>query len=263
MQVIEAPQPSALVRYEEMRAAVERCARIDEAADIRDKASALAAYARQRDDADLLVWTQEIKLRASIRVGQLVQELDAAQGVRVDLTSSQRREEVTTKAEAIADAGLSKSEAYRYQELAGPREHRARTAASAAVEKHFAEARANKTPATMAGLKGAIKSAVHATVGPRPTSPLPTPAEAMEQSRLTGEAVPASDGNLHNYVDPEERQKQLDWYSFEEPVAALAKLGITPTRAVEVMTPSQAKRIRKPLTAALAWLTEFEELCNA
>ena len=255
------PQSSALVRYEEMRIAVERCARIDEAADIRDKASALAAYARQRDDAELLVWTREIALRASIRVGELVRELDrSAGGANPSATLPAGGK---SKSDAIAEAGLSKSEAYRAQEIAGPREHQARQAANAGVEKYFAQARADKKPATMEGLRGAIKDAVHATVGPRPVSPLPTPAEAMEQSRLTGEAVHASDGNLHNYVDPDERQKQLDWYSFQEPISALAKLGITPARAIEVMTPSQAKRIRKPLTAALAWLTAFEELCNA
>ena len=248
-----------LVRYEEMRVAVEQCARIDEASDLRDKAAALQAYARQRDDRDLDVWMSEIKLRASVRIGELVRELDSAKpGPMAGDTSG--RPEVTSKAKAIANAGLSKSTAYDYQELAGPREEQAQKAAHAGAENYFAQARADRTPATMEGLRGAVKEAVHATVG-KP-DPLPTPAEALEQSRQTGQAIPASDGNIHNYVDPDERQKQLDWYSFQEPIAALAKLAVTPARAIDVMTPSQSRRIKTPLAAALAWLTAFEELRN-
>ena len=59
---------SALVRYEQARTALAECARIDEASEIRDKAAALAAYARQRDDRDLEVWVREIHLRACVRI---------------------------------------------------------------------------------------------------------------------------------------------------------------------------------------------------
>jgi len=151
----------ALVRYEEMRVAVERCARIDEAAEIKDKAAALQAYARQRDDAELEVWTSEIKLRASVRIGELVRELDKAQGARTELLPA-----TETKSTAIAEAGLSKSQAYRYQELAGPREANLQTAGKAAAERYFAEARATKVPATESGLRSAVTVAVHAAMGP-------------------------------------------------------------------------------------------------
>ena len=42
-------------------------------------AAALAAYARQRDDPDLAVWTAEIRLRAGIRIGELVRELKVSE----------------------------------------------------------------------------------------------------------------------------------------------------------------------------------------
>ena len=74
---------NALVRYEQARAALAECARIDEASDIRDKAAALAAYARQRDDRDLEVWVREIQLRACVRIGELSRELDQAKTLRV------------------------------------------------------------------------------------------------------------------------------------------------------------------------------------
>ncbi len=117
---------TALVRYDEMRNAVERCARIDEAADLRDKAAALQAYARQRDDRDLDVWTSEIKLRANVRIGELVRELDrSAGGANPSATLPIGGK---SKSGAIAEAGLSRSEAYRAQELAGPREEQAQKA---------------------------------------------------------------------------------------------------------------------------------------
>ena len=154
---------SALVRYEEMRLAVERCARIDEAAEIKDKAAALQAYARQRDDVELEVWTSEIRLRASVRIGELVRELDKAQPT---YSGVQLPEAGKLKSEAIAEAGLSRTQAYRYQELAGPREANLQSAGKAAAEKYFAEARAMKTPATEAGLRSAVTEAVHAALGP-------------------------------------------------------------------------------------------------
>ena len=167
-------QPSALIRYEHMRVVVEQCARIDEASDLRDKAAALQAYARQRDDRDLDVWMSEIKLRASVRIGELVRELDSQQGARTELPDSTVGK---SKTEAIEAAGLTERTAQRYQELAGPREEQAQAAAKAGAENYFAQARADKKPATMEGLRGAVKDAVTATVGPRQA---PAPRKAAQ-----------------------------------------------------------------------------------
>ena len=53
--------------------------------ELESRADALAAYARQRDGRELEVWFSEIRLRATIRLGELVRELDSAQGARTDL----------------------------------------------------------------------------------------------------------------------------------------------------------------------------------
>lgn len=88
---IDHDTPLALVRYEAMRLAIQQCATIDEAADMRDKAAALAAYARQRDDTEVAVWFSEIRLRATIRIGELVRELDKAPpGPELEDTSKRR-----------------------------------------------------------------------------------------------------------------------------------------------------------------------------
>lgn len=54
--------------------------RCDDAKDIRDKAAALEAYARQRNDVELERWVAEIKLRAMLRIGEISRELDVSKG---------------------------------------------------------------------------------------------------------------------------------------------------------------------------------------
>jgi hypothetical protein len=171
----------ALVRYEQARTALAECARIDEASEIRDKAAALAAYARQRDDRELEVWVREIHLRACVRIGELSRDLDQAQTVRqADGATVRLPPGGKSKAEALADAGISTSTAQRYEELAGGREAQAQAAGRAAMEAYFAQSRADGAPPTMAGLRGAVRGALQATLGPLPTrtkrpSPPPEP----------------------------------------------------------------------------------------
>ena len=134
----------------------------------RHVSAALAAYARQRDDADLEVWTQEIRLRATIRIGELVRELDIndqARGGRLPTAGK------PTKAAAIADAGLSSSVAYRYEELAGPRNRQAQTAGKAPAEHYFAP----KTGCAPSGKRGARLCTVLAWMGILAGAPWPRP----------------------------------------------------------------------------------------
>ena len=68
----------ALIQYERMRAEVQTCARVDEAAKLRDKAEALRAYARQQKDKELQNWMDDIKVRAIARLGELTEALPQA-----------------------------------------------------------------------------------------------------------------------------------------------------------------------------------------
>lgn len=108
---------SRLVKYDAARQALAEAHRVDEAKDLRDKALALAAYARQAKDRDMVTWATEIKLRAERRTGELLRETAASerrqtQG-RPEKTSS--RGDVFPKLE---DLGISRNQSSDWQKLA-------------------------------------------------------------------------------------------------------------------------------------------------
>lgn len=152
-----------LVRYESMRKAVARCATIDEAAEIKQTAAALEAYARQHNDKQLAAWTAEIKLRASIRIGELVRRLAAAKK-----RGPNARSDNTSKVAAVASAGFPRRKAHQYEQLAGSKDERGRAAGKAAAEHYFAKAKAEGKLPTMRELRSAIRGAVEPTLNPPP-----------------------------------------------------------------------------------------------
>jgi hypothetical protein len=127
-----------------MRLSVEQCAQIDEAKEIRDKAEALAHYARQRDDKELDVWMSEIRLRAVIRIGELSRELEKV--VTTGPSSVKIPSDGKPKEQVLAEAGLSTSTANRYEELTAYNEE-TKPIFIAATEKYLASAKQNKREA--------------------------------------------------------------------------------------------------------------------
>jgi hypothetical protein len=92
-QIHQTPLPATIPQYEQFRVQLANIHRIDEAADIKDKAEALRAYARIRHDTEAECQLAEIKLRAFRRIGELSRKLEKFPG-RPGKKSCQRREEL-------------------------------------------------------------------------------------------------------------------------------------------------------------------------
>src|SRR3990167_3975386 len=120
----------ALVRYDAARMALEAASSVDEVKDIRDKAQAMAAYARQAKDTALVEWATEIKVRAERRAGELLRDM-AEKGER-DPGGRGRIE--SRPATQLADLGVSRDQSARWQKLASVPEQQFEEAVQAAKE---------------------------------------------------------------------------------------------------------------------------------
>ena len=113
-----------LVKYEAARHALAEARRVDEVKDIRDKAIAMAEYAKQAKDPDLELWAKEIRFRAERRAGEMLGEMELAakakfpvgnpgHGLRAG--SAQRTPQSSS---TLADLGVTKHESSTWQRLA-------------------------------------------------------------------------------------------------------------------------------------------------
>lgn len=110
---------SNLVRYEAARTALAEAHKVDEVKDIRDKAEAMAAYARQAKDSELIQYATEIKVRAERRCGELL-----ARTAETGERAARGKPAETSHASTLSEMGLTRDESSRYQQLAAmPADH--------------------------------------------------------------------------------------------------------------------------------------------
>lgn len=115
---------TSLALYDSMVHAIAECHRVDEVKDIRDKAAALEAYARQAKNVEAERKACEIRLRAERKAGDLLASMQKATNRDAGKVSgavrSNESHRVTRSeyAQALQTSGLSKQTAHRYQALA-------------------------------------------------------------------------------------------------------------------------------------------------
>jgi hypothetical protein len=109
-----------LVKYEAARQALSEAHRVDEVKDIRDKALAMATYARQAKDRDLITWATEIKLRAERRAGELLREMEKNQGGKPETVNPKpvASPDRLDKAPTLRSLGVTKQQSSDWQKLA-------------------------------------------------------------------------------------------------------------------------------------------------
>lgn len=125
---------SVLVKYDAARYALQQAVEIDEVKEIRDKAEAMAAYARQAKDTEMIQWVTEIKVRAERKAGEMLASMEKHPGAK-GVGSNQhevRSHDVT--APKLSDLGITKNESSRWQKLAAIPETQFEQAVSAAKE---------------------------------------------------------------------------------------------------------------------------------
>lgn len=123
---------SALVKYDAARYALEEAALIDDVIDIRDKAQAMAAYARQAKDTKMVEWVTEIKVRAERKAGKMLSEMTLRDGGHAKKLT--RSLDVTELPPTLSEMGISKNESSRWQKLAAVSDNQFEVAISAAIE---------------------------------------------------------------------------------------------------------------------------------
>ena len=80
--------------------------------------AALAAYARQAKDTDMITWATELKVRAERRAGELLKTMPKNVGANGSKFTGSKKEPVKDLTPTLKQQGISKKDSMRWQQLA-------------------------------------------------------------------------------------------------------------------------------------------------
>lgn len=107
---ISAAQAKLPQTYANAKTALYNCVSVDECQSWADKAAALASYAKQSQDEELMKMATRIKARAIRRAGELLKQIEPKRGANQNIREGVHPK-VETRTEVASDAGLSSHQA--------------------------------------------------------------------------------------------------------------------------------------------------------
>ena len=178
--------------YEAAKTSLAECQRIDECKSWSDKAAALASYAKQANDDELLKMATRIKARAVRRSGELLKQIEP--GKNRHTNSRGEGDHPSSRGEAAREAGMSPHQSKQAQRVAS------------VPAKDFEEAVEGDTPPTLSQL-------AQQGIQPRP-KPVEPKAPAPE-TWLQGRDPKAFNRALHFVGALENYAKEIEGWTLE------------------------------------------------
>ncbi len=235
-----------LVRYDAARKALTEAHRVDEIKDLRDKAIAMSAYAKQAKDSAMIEMATEIKVRAERRLGEMLRDMpknggNQGQGrpnlggsskappkpMTPPAASSNSRPSDQASPPKLEDLGIDKKLSARAQKLAA-----------------ISEADFETTVATAKSVVGEV------------TSAFVLKAASPSRPRESREA----DENTPVVITPE--KPKSEWDRAQDVMYAIEKLGdprIAADRAWKAIGEWQHYRMQNALDSAISFLQQIKQ----
>ena len=183
--------------YEAAKTSLAECQQVDECKTWADKAVALASYARQAEDDDLLNMAMRIKARAVRRSGELLKQIESQSGGDRRSNQSMADHTLVSRTDAARNAGMSKHQQMQATRIAN------------IPQGDFEAQVESEVPPTLSQL-------AQQGVQPRPTPTAPDP-----QTWLKGRDPKAFNRALHFLGDFQRYAEDLEKENLSEALGAL------------------------------------------